>query len=131
MQDIITQLFTISGYLAQVNFDHCNIVNNPMSALDNIGPAISGVIALLRNLAILLGMLFMVIGGITLVTSQGNPDKVNQGKQTLTWAIAAIVITVLLWSALLVLANFAGIKGFGQDGIKFERFEYDKTDVKC
>ena len=37
-------------------------------------------------------LVFFIIGGVILLMSQGNPDKVKTGKDTLVWAIIGLFV---------------------------------------
>jgi hypothetical protein len=40
-------------------------------------------------------IMFIIIGGLKLITSGGEPDKIKSGKQTLLFAIIGLVVVVL------------------------------------
>ncbi len=40
-------------------------------------------------------VLFIILGAISLITSNGNPDKVKKGKQTILGAIIGLVVAIL------------------------------------
>ena len=46
-------------------------------------------------LAILIGFIKVVLGGYALMTSQGDPQKVGEGKETLTAAITGMLFVLL------------------------------------
>ena len=66
---------------------------NPLGDTSGGAPELYG-----RILRLLLGfsgvgaLMFFVWGGITLLMSRGNPDKVKAGKDTLMWAIIGLVV---------------------------------------
>lgn len=111
--------------------NHCDIVNNPMSALAPIAEVLSKLILMLRNITFALAILFIVIGGISLITSQGDPEKLNKGKSTIVWAVVAIIIAYFLWFAILILANYFGLKGFENNSIPFTVPKFEFTPVTC
>lgn len=43
----------------------------------------------------LFGVLMFIYGGVLMLTSAGNPDKVKKAKDTLAWAVAGIAIIML------------------------------------
>jgi hypothetical protein len=57
---------------------------------------INGILALVGGVTIL----FLVIGGFRYITSSGNQERVDKGKQTILWA--AIGLAVVLMAAALV-----------------------------
>lgn len=50
------------------------------------------------GLAGALSLLFIVIGGLRYVASQGDPNNVGQAKGTILYALAGLVITVLAYA---------------------------------
>jgi hypothetical protein len=40
------------------------------------------------------GLLFIIFGGYTILTSQGNPDRLNKGKNMIFYAVAGIILAV-------------------------------------
>lgn len=43
----------------------------------------------------LFGVVMFIYGGMTLLTSAGNPEKVKKAKDTLVWAVAGIALILL------------------------------------
>lgn len=43
----------------------------------------------------LFGVLMFIYGGLILLTSAGNPEKVKKAKDTLVWAVGGIVVILL------------------------------------
>ena len=52
----------------------------------------------------------LVAGGLTYLTSGGNPETVQKAKSTLTYAVIGIALFVLAWFALLFLETFTGVR---------------------
>lgn len=50
------------------------------------------------GLAGALSMLFIVIGGVRYIISQGDPNAVSQAKSTIIYALVGLVITVMAYS---------------------------------
>jgi hypothetical protein len=69
----------------------------------------------LRTTVIGIGVLFVVIAGVQFVTSNGNPDKINQAKQTLTWALISLVLASIIWAVLIMLSGIYGVPGVTKD----------------
>ena len=77
-------------------------IENP---LPNLTPAqlFASVIRALFGVVGILALLFFIIGGITWLTSAGNPEKIEKGGKTLMWAtlgLIAIFMSFLLVSFL-------------------------------
>jgi multisubunit Na+/H+ antiporter MnhB subunit len=52
-----------------------------------------------------LALVFILIGAIQLMVSQGNPEGVTKGKDTIIWAIAGLVVALLSFSVLAIVQN--------------------------
>lgn len=72
---------------------------NPLTS-DMTSPA--QIIVRFINIALLLvgiiAILFIIIGGFLMVTSAGNEDRIRRGKQTLIWAVAGLILSLLSFS---------------------------------
>ena len=69
---------------------------NPLNPLGNTAggaPELYGrVIRLLLGFVGVAALLFFIWGGIVLLTSRGNADKIKQGRDTLVWAVIGLVV---------------------------------------
>lgn len=63
---------------------------------------IKDLIRFLLEIIVFIGVLFLIIGGYQYITSAGNPDQIKRAKNTITGAIAGLVVVLLSW----VIANF-------------------------
>jgi len=70
-------------------------IDNPLKQGDIPG-IISAVTGLLRNIAIPLGIVILVWGGIQIMTAGGSEEKVTQGKKTIMWAVIGVAIVILV-----------------------------------
>lgn len=53
-------------------------------------------------------LLMFIYGGLTLLTSRGNPEQVQKGKQIFTWAIIGMIV---IFTAYMVLTNIFKVIG--------------------
>lgn len=58
---------------------------------------------------IILGVIFIIIGGISVLTSRGDQNRLSTGKKTITWAVVGIIILVLAYAIVNVIARFFGV----------------------
>ena len=70
-------------------------IDNPLKQGD-IPSIISAVTGLLRDIAIPLGIVILVWGGIQIMTAAGSEEKVTQGKKTIMWAVIGTGIVILV-----------------------------------
>lgn len=53
------------------------------------------VVVMLMRVAAILAVIFVVVGGIKYTTSQGNPEGLNNAKNTIVFALIGLVLTIL------------------------------------
>lgn len=83
----------------------------------NPGPAgpqqllelVQRLISLSVSLAFLLLTIMLFWGGIKYLMSGGDPKKLGEAHQTLTWALLGILFLVLAWLVLKLIENFSGV----------------------
>ncbi len=65
---------------------------NPLGDTSGGGPELYGrILRFLVGFTGIGGLFFFIWGGIVLLTSRGNPDRVKSGRDTLMWATIGIV----------------------------------------
>ena len=55
---------------------------------------------------IILGVLFIIVGAISILSSSGDERKLTTGKATITWAVVGVIILILAFSIVNVIAGF-------------------------
>jgi hypothetical protein len=68
----------------------------------DIGDIITGAIIFSSVVAVIM----MIVGGYTLITSAGDPDKTEQGQKTLTGAVIGLVIVWIVWLIIKLVLDF-------------------------
>jgi ABC-type Fe3+ transport system permease subunit len=66
---------------------------------------ILAVIEILLRVAMIVAIVFVIVGGVKFVTSRGNPDKINQARNTVQDALIGLIIAI---SASAVVGFIAG-----------------------
>jgi hypothetical protein len=86
---------------------------NPVFAQDepptlegNIAPIVDKVMGYLFPVAVLISLIFVVMGGYMWIISGGDPSRVKQAQGTLTWAILGLVIVLVIFGILEIVINF-------------------------
>jgi len=74
---------------------------NPLQA-DNIPQLVGYVVKGLLGVTGAISLFMMVWGGIVWMTSQGNAERLKQGKDTILWAILGLIIIFMSY----ILINF-------------------------
>ena len=84
--------------------------------IDTIGGD-DGLISTITNLAVPIAILCLIVlvvyAGYMLISSQGNPDKLKEGKEVLTNAIVGFLVIVLSVVILLLISNTLGLDIYG------------------
>jgi hypothetical protein len=71
----------------------------------NVGQIIVNVAGLLIGLVGSLAVLFLIVGGIQMVISTGDAKKVQQARDTLTYAVVGIVVAIAALAIISFVAN--------------------------
>jgi len=64
------------------------------AGVSNIENFIKSIITVFAGLAGLVATGFLVAGGFTYITSSGNPEHLDRGKRTITYALIGLAITI-------------------------------------
>lgn len=59
--------------------------------------------------AIILSLIFFVIGGIMWVTSEGNKEKIQSARNTLTYAIVGLIVVFFAFLIVNIIQYFFGV----------------------
>ena len=62
--------------------------------VSNIENFIRNIIQVVAGLAGLIATGFFVIGGLTYITSSGNPEQLDRAKRTITWSAVGLVVVI-------------------------------------
>ena len=64
------------------------------TGVSNVENFIRSIITVFAGLAGLVATGFLVAGGFTYITSSGNPEHLDRGKRTITYALIGLAITI-------------------------------------
>lgn len=89
---------TIKYTPPEIGFDQSlGSMFNPLS-YERPEQIVVAIINILLGFAGILAVLFIIIGGFLMITSAGNENRIKQGKQTLIYAVAGLILTLLSFS---------------------------------
>lgn len=72
-------------------------------------PMIQTIVTVVLGIIGLICVAMIIVGGVTYTTSQGNPEKVKQGKDIILYAIVGLVVALLAYAIVtFVLQNIFG-----------------------
>jgi hypothetical protein len=77
--------------------------------IDSVDGLVEAIVDIAVPVAILCLVVLVVYAGYMLISSQGNPDKLKEGREVLTNAIIGFFIVVLSVVILLLLSNTLGL----------------------
>lgn len=96
---------------ASLNSSLSDVTNNLVDSQGNL--SLKTITQVAIPLGVICVVLLLVYGGYILMTSQGNPDKLQEGKQIITNAIIGFVIVLLCTAILLIISNSLGLNIYG------------------
>jgi cytochrome bd-type quinol oxidase subunit 2 len=73
------------------------------------GRWISSLVSLFLIITSIAALLFLVLGGIAWVTSEGEKSKLEEARNRVTHAIVGLVVVAAAWSMWLLVGKFFGI----------------------
>jgi len=72
----------------------------------NVSAIVDRVLGYLFPIAGVIALIFIIMGGYMWIVSAGDPNKVKQAQGTLTWAVAGLVIVMVIFGIIRILLNF-------------------------
>lgn len=81
-------------YLPGVNDPVSGLCSPQLAKLNDFWLIGAAILELMIRIAALLAVIIVVYGGIRYITSQGNPDQVQQAKNTIVNALIGLVIAI-------------------------------------
>ncbi len=82
-------------------------LDNPLKA-DGIGGLINGIVKFIIGVSTALLTIFILYGAFQLMTSAGNPERVDKGRKTIFWAILGFVILLVAGGTAAIIADILG-----------------------
>ena len=80
-----------------------------LSGENNLMPTVSTIINVIIGVVGIVSVIFIVIGGLSYVTSAGDPGKTKKAKDTILYAIIGLIVAVLAFA----IVNFVLASAFG------------------
>jgi hypothetical protein len=85
----------------------------PSGGVDTLSTAISGGIQIMIIVAILLSLVFLVLGGIQWTSSGGDKGKISAARSKITFAIVGLIVALSAFGIASIFGNFFGVSLFG------------------
>lgn len=77
----------------------------PNNTDSTVGELVVRVITYVLPIVGAIALAMIIYGGVLLITSSGDPEKLTKAKQTLLWAIIGIIIVVLSYAIVVSLSQ--------------------------
>lgn len=94
-------LFTIAGIFLPIVANAQDHDLNPLGTND-VSEIFARIIRAVLGFLGALALVFIIIGGFTILISRGNPEKIKSGKETIFWAAIGLIIAFSSW----IILNF-------------------------
>ncbi len=65
----------------------------------NVSDALGNIVELLVYIIGALAIIFIIVGGLQIVTAAGSPTRVKQGRETIIYAIVGLVVAIAAYAA--------------------------------
>ena len=111
---VFVLIFPVVSFAALGNVDCQSLGGGLNCSTTTASGLLKQVITWMLGLAGLISVLFLIIGGFWYITSAGNEETAEKGKNTAINAIIGIVIIVLSWVIVNVVSNLASTSQSGQ-----------------
>jgi len=78
--------------------------------IDDIGKLISAVVGVMMIVAALLAFMYLILGGISWITSGGDKAAMEAARNKITHAIVGLIIVGAAWAIMVLVQNFLGFR---------------------
>ena len=86
------------------------IIENPL-AHDSLAGIIEALIIFVRNIALGVAPIVLVIAGFYFLASGGSPEKVQKAKNIVTYTVIGLVIVLMAQGLVIIIKNLLGVEG--------------------
>lgn len=90
-----------------------NIPQPSTIKINDVGQLISAGVGTLLILAALLAFFYLILGGISWITSGGDKAAMETARNKITHAIVGLIIVGAAWAVMLLIQNFLGVRIIG------------------
>lgn len=82
----------LSGILAVSYSEATYAVESTQNVTKAVNTMTDDIVSVIRNIIIGIGVVMLMVGAVYMITSKGNPNRLAKGKETVTYALAGIVL---------------------------------------
>ena len=84
--------------LASTVTDQINTAATGTGASKDINSGVATALNAVFGVLGIVAVIVVIIGGVSIVTSQGDPSKVKKGRMTVTYGLVGVVVSVLAFA---------------------------------
>jgi len=89
-------------------------INQPPNIkIGDIGKLISALVGVLLILSALIAFFYLILGGISWITSGGDKAAMETARNKITHAIVGLIIVGAAWAVMILVQNFLGVQIIG------------------
>jgi len=88
-----------------------NISGDEPATLKDLETIVGNIFMFALPLLAIVLFVMLIVGGFKFITSGGDPQKTESAKNTLTWAIAGLVLAAAAFLIIRLIATFTGQEG--------------------
>jgi hypothetical protein len=90
------------------------VINQPTNIkISDVGQLISALVGVLLIISALLAFFYLIMGGISWITSGGDKAKMEEARNKITHAIVGLIIVGAAWAVMTLVQNFLGVQIIG------------------
>lgn len=90
-----------------------NIAQPSNIKINDVGKLISALVGLLLILSALIAFFYLILGGISWITSGGDKAAMETARNKITHAIVGLIIVGAAWAVMILVQNFLGVQIIG------------------
>ncbi len=93
--------------------DGLDIPKPEIIKITQLGQLISAVVGTLLIISALLAFIYLILGGISWITSGGDKTAMESARNKITHAVVGLVIVGASWAIMVLVGNFLGVNFIG------------------
>lgn len=97
-------------FAQQTELPKFNIGKPTNVAITDFGKLVQALVGTLLIVAALLAFIYLIIGGISWITSGGDKANMETARNKITQAIVGLIIVGAAWAIMLLIQNFLGTR---------------------
>lgn len=94
----------LSPFLSAISIT-CKEIGNCPSKTSNLSDGFANIVNILTILVGMLSVIFLIVSGLQMTLSMGDPKRYQQGRQGLLYAVVGIAVAVVGYSVITFIIN--------------------------